>query len=103
MFNRSTKKKTRFSDFLTGDYARDYINQDTPYDEQIEQVFQTQGSYYLIQCKRGCHPKTYDVYKTQVLNFLSLTKYLKKTPFCGSVCHGTTGRRFFSAERSFMS
>lgn len=24
-----------------------------------EQVFATQGSYNLIQCKRGCHPKTY--------------------------------------------
>ena len=38
MFNRSTKKITRFSDFLTGDYARDYIDQDTPYAEQIEQA-----------------------------------------------------------------
>lgn len=25
-----------------------------------EQVFAVQGSYSLIQCKRGCHPKTYD-------------------------------------------
>ena len=25
-----------------------------------DQIFQTQGSYRLIQCKRGCHPKTYD-------------------------------------------
>ena len=38
MFNRSTKKIARFSDFLTGEYARDYINQDTPYDAQIEQA-----------------------------------------------------------------
>ena len=179
MFNRNAKKKTRFSDFLSGDYARDYIDQTTPYAEQIrqaaklireadfvllgagagmstaagaeyggrffeehfaefqklygkgpymqdmysagfypfpdqeskwgywshqallagadldvtplhktlldalkgkklfllstnadhqfekaglpvEQIFQTQGSYQLIQCKRGCHPKTYD-------------------------------------------
>lgn len=179
MFNRNLKKKTRFSDFLSGEYARDYINQDAPYTEQIdraaklireadcvligagagmstaagaeyggrffeenfaefqqiygkgpymqdmysagfypfpdqeskwgywshqallagadldvtplhkillnalegkkifllstnadhqfekaglpvEQIFQTQGSYNLIQCKRGCHPKTYD-------------------------------------------
>ena len=179
MFNRNTKKKTRFSDFLSGEHARDYIHQDMPYDEQIkraatliretdyvllgagagmstaagaeyggkffeenfaefqaaygkgpymqdmysagfypfpdqeskwgywshqallagvdldvtplhktllnalkgkklfvlstnvdhqfekaglpvEQIFQTQGSYRLIQCKRGCHPKTYD-------------------------------------------
>ena len=153
MIDRNTKK-TRFSDFLSGEYARDYINQELPYDEQIEraaarireadyvllgagagmstaagaeygsagfypfpdqeskwglwshlallagvdldvtplhrtllnaltgkklfllstnadhqfekaglptdQIFQTQGSYRLIQCKRGCHPKTYD-------------------------------------------
>lgn len=26
----------------------------------VGQIFQTQGSYRLIQCKRGCHPKTYD-------------------------------------------
>ena len=38
MFNRNTKKKTRFSDFLSGDYARDYINQTTPYAEQIERA-----------------------------------------------------------------
>ncbi|MBQ3424564.1 MAG: Sir2 silent information regulator family NAD-dependent deacetylase [Clostridia bacterium] len=38
MFNRNVKKKTRFSDFLSGEYARDYINQDTPYDEQIERA-----------------------------------------------------------------
>ena len=25
-----------------------------------ERVFNTQGSYRLIQCQRGCHPKTYD-------------------------------------------
>ena len=25
-----------------------------------EQIFATQGSYNLIQCKRGCHPKTYN-------------------------------------------
>ena len=36
MINRNTKKKTRFTDFLSGDYAQDYINQDTPYEEQIE-------------------------------------------------------------------
>ena len=25
-----------------------------------EQIFATQGSYRKIQCRRGCHPKTYD-------------------------------------------
>ncbi len=38
MFNRSTKKIMHFSDFLTEDYARDYINQDMPYFEQIERA-----------------------------------------------------------------
>lgn len=38
MFNRSSSKKFRFSDFLSGDFARDYINQTTPYEEQIEQA-----------------------------------------------------------------
>jgi len=26
----------------------------------VEQIFAPQGSYNLIQCKKGCHPKTYD-------------------------------------------
>ena len=38
MFNRNAKKKTRFSDFLSGDSARDYIDQTTPYAEQIRQA-----------------------------------------------------------------
>ena len=38
MFDRNTKKRMRFSDFLSGDYAQDYINQSTPYDEQIRQA-----------------------------------------------------------------
>ena len=37
MIDRDTKK-TRFSDFLSGEYARDYINQELPYDEQIERA-----------------------------------------------------------------
>lgn len=38
MFNRNTKKKTHFSDFLSVEYARDYIDQTTPYAEQIERA-----------------------------------------------------------------
>ena len=37
MIDRNTKK-TRFSDFLSEEYARDYINQELPYDEQIERA-----------------------------------------------------------------
>lgn len=38
MFNRNNKKKTSFSSFLTGEYSREYISQNTPYDEQIEKA-----------------------------------------------------------------
>lgn len=38
MFNRSSKKKIGFSDFLSGEYARDYIRQDTSYEKQIAQA-----------------------------------------------------------------
>ena len=31
MFNRSSKKKVSFERFLTCEYARDYIDQNTPY------------------------------------------------------------------------
>ncbi len=55
MFNRNTKKKTRFSDFLSGEYARDYINQDTPYPEQIERAAKLirQADYVLIGAGAG--------------------------------------------------
>ncbi|MBQ7435755.1 MAG: hypothetical protein IJV30_00330 [Oscillospiraceae bacterium] len=55
MLNKSTKKITRFSDFLTGDYARDYINQDTPYAEQIERAARLicEADYVLIGAGAG--------------------------------------------------
>ena len=55
MLNRSTKKITRFSDFLTGDYARDYINQDTPYAEQIERAAKLihEADYVLLGAGAG--------------------------------------------------
>ena len=55
MFNRSTKKITRFSDFLTGDYAWDYINQDTPYAEQIDRAVKLicEADYVLIGAGAG--------------------------------------------------
>lgn len=37
-FNRDNNKKMSFSRFLSADYARDYIFQDIPYDEQIERA-----------------------------------------------------------------
>ena len=55
MFNRNTKKKTRFSDFLSGEYARDYINQTTPYAEQIERAAKRirEADYVLIGAGAG--------------------------------------------------
>lgn len=55
MINRNEKKRTRFSDFLSGDYARDYINQDTPYTEQIERAvkFIRDAEYVLIGAGAG--------------------------------------------------
>ncbi len=35
LFNRSAKKKMSFERFLSYEYAGDYINQTTPYAEQI--------------------------------------------------------------------
>lgn len=55
MFNRNTKKKMRFSDFLSGEYARDYINQDSPYAEQIERAAELirEAEYVLIGAGAG--------------------------------------------------
>ena len=55
MFNRNTKKKTRFSDFLSGDYALDYINQTTPYSEQIERAAKLirEAAYVLLGAGAG--------------------------------------------------
>ena len=55
MFNRNVKKKMHFSDFLTGEYARDYINQDLPYAEQIERAAKLirRADYVLIGAGAG--------------------------------------------------
>ncbi len=49
MLNRDARKKTRFSDFLSADYARDYIRQDTPYEEQIRRAAERiRGADYVL-------------------------------------------------------
>ena len=55
MFNRNTKKKTRLADFLSADYARDYINQTTPYAEQIGRAAELIGEaeYVLLGAGAG--------------------------------------------------
>ena len=55
IFNRSSKKKTSFLSFLTYEYAQDYINQDTPYAEQIERAAQAirEADYVLLGAGAG--------------------------------------------------
>ncbi len=55
MFSRKAKKKTSFSDFLSGEYARDYINQEEPYEEQIERAVQfiRESDYVLLGAGAG--------------------------------------------------
>ena len=55
MFDKNIKKKMHFSDFLTGEYARDYINQDLPYSEQIERAAKLirKADYVLIGAGAG--------------------------------------------------
>ena len=54
-----------------------------------EQIFQTQGSYNLIQCKRGCHPKTYNAValfrqmENERKDGKIQSKLVPKCPVCG--------------------
>lgn len=55
-----------------------------------DRVFATQGSYERIQCKKGCHTKTYDAVKmfrqmNQVRKNCEVPSYMVPTcPVCGS-------------------
>lgn len=55
MFNRSAKKKMNFERFLSYEYAGDYINQTTPYAEQIEQAAKAirEADYVLLGAGAG--------------------------------------------------
>ena len=55
IFNRSTKKRTSFQRFLSAEYARDYINQDRPYAEQIDRAAQAirEADYVLLGAGAG--------------------------------------------------
>ena len=54
-----------------------------------ERVFATQGTYDRIQCKRGCHPKTYDAVDLfrrmdrERMNGRIPTELVPKCPVCG--------------------
>ena len=54
MFNRDSKK-VRFSDFLSADYARDYVNQSSPYEEQIARAvaFIREADHVLLGAGAG--------------------------------------------------
>ncbi|MDO4974069.1 MAG: Sir2 silent information regulator family NAD-dependent deacetylase [Eubacteriales bacterium] len=54
MFNRDSKK-IRFSDFLSADYARDYVNQSSPYEEQIARAvaFIREADHVLLGAGAG--------------------------------------------------
>ncbi len=55
MFNRSTRKKTGFTAFLSADYAKEYITQDLPYKEQIDRAaaFLREADYVLLGAGAG--------------------------------------------------
>ena len=54
MFNRDSKK-IRFSDFLSADYARDYVNQSSPFEEQIARAvaFIREADHVLLGAGAG--------------------------------------------------
>ncbi len=85
MFNRNTKKKTRFSDFLSGDFARDYINQVTPYAEQIERAAKLirEADYVLIGAGAGMSTAAGAEYGGKFFeeNFAEFQKIYGKGPY----------------------
>lgn len=85
MFNRNTKKKTRFSDFLSGDFARDYINQVTPYAEQIEGAAKLirEADYVLIGAGAGMSTAAGAEYGGKFFeeNFAEFQKIYGKGPY----------------------
>ena len=55
MFNRNARKKTGFADFLSADYAGDYITQGLPYAGQIDRAagFLRAADYVLLGAGAG--------------------------------------------------
>ena len=55
MFNRNARKKTGFADFLSADYAGDYITQGLPYAGQIDRAagFLRAADYVLLGAGTG--------------------------------------------------
>ena len=85
MVNRSSRKKTRFSEFLSGEYARDYIYQDTPYEEQIKRAAKLirQADYILIGAGAGMSTAAGAEYGGKYFeeNFAEFQKVYGKGPY----------------------
>ena len=85
MFSRNTKKRTRFSDFLSGDYARDYIYQDIPYTGQIDRAakFLSEADYVLLGAGAGMSTAAGAEYGGRFFeeNFAEFQKIYGKGPY----------------------
>ena len=85
MFNRSSKKKVSFERFLTCEYARDYIDQNTPYKEQIEKAAQAirEADYVLLGAGAGMSAAAGAEYGSKYFeeNFAEFQKLYGKGPY----------------------
>ena len=85
MFSRNTKKRTRFSDFLSGDYARDYIYQDIPYTGQIDRAAKllSEADYVLLGAGAGMSTAAGAEYGGRFFeeNFAEFQKIYGKGPY----------------------
>ena len=85
MFNRNTKKKIRFSDYLSEEVARDYINQDKPYAEQIDRAAKLirEADYVLIGAGAGMSTAAGAEYGGKFFeeNFAEFQKIYGKGPY----------------------
>ena len=83
--NRSLKKKMSFERFLSGEYARDYIRQDTPYAEQIEQAVKAirEADYVLLGAGAGMSAAAGAEYGGRFFeeNFAEFQKLYGKGPY----------------------
>ena len=85
MFSRNTKKRTRFSDFLSGDYTRDYIYQDIPYTGQIDRAAKllSEADYVLLGAGAGMSTAAGAEYGGRFFeeNFAEFQKIYGKGPY----------------------
>lgn len=85
MFNRNTKKKIRFSDYLSEEVAQDYINQGKPYAEQIDRAAKLirEADYVLIGAGAGMSTAAGAEYGGKFFeeNFAEFQKIYGKGPY----------------------